>query len=96
MIEERCQFWAKKRFLKVGSYLRKISKAEICTHVRELDSMSELSGFVYIKSHVTLHVNSEAQKVNYEYCMVNILSWSLNKRQLNYNYERSRLAYDAL
>ena len=53
MIEERCQFWAKKRFLKVGSYLRKISKAEICTHVRELDSMSELSGFVYIKSHVT-------------------------------------------
>ena len=30
----------------------------------ELDSMSELSGFVYIKSHVTLHVNSEAQKMN--------------------------------
>ena len=24
-------------FLKVGSYLRKFSKAEICTHVRELD-----------------------------------------------------------
>ena len=33
MIKERCQFWAKKRFLKVGSYLRKISKAEIWTHV---------------------------------------------------------------
>ena len=30
----------------------------------ELDSMSELSGFVYIKSHVTLHVKSKAQKVN--------------------------------
>ena len=31
----------------------------------ELDSMmSELSGFVYIRSHVTLHVNSKAQKVN--------------------------------
>ena len=26
--------------------------------------MSELSGFVYIKSHVTLHVKSKAQKVN--------------------------------
>ena len=30
----------------------------------ELDSMSELSGFVYIKSHVILHVKSKAQKVN--------------------------------
>ena len=61
-------------FLEGGQLFKKNSKAEICTHVRELDSMSELSGFVYIKSHVTLHVNSEAQKVNYEYCMVNILS----------------------
>ena len=26
--------------------------------------MSELSGFVYIKSHVILHVQSKAQKVN--------------------------------
>ena len=53
----------------MGSYLRKISKAEICTHVREFDSMSELSGFVYLKSHVTLHVKlhvkSKAQKENY-------------------------------
>ena len=31
--KERWQFWAKKRFLKVGSYLRKISKAEVWTHV---------------------------------------------------------------
>ena len=31
----------------------------------ELDSMSELSGFVYIKSHVILHVKCKAQKVNY-------------------------------
>ena len=30
----------------------------------ELDSMSELSGFVYIKSYVILHVKSKAQKVN--------------------------------
>ena len=27
--------------------------------------MSELSGFVYIVSHVTLHVKSNAEKVNY-------------------------------
>ena len=31
----------------------------------ELDSMSKLSGFVYIKIHVILHVTSKAQKVNY-------------------------------
>ena len=31
----------------------------------ELNSMSELSGFVYIKSHVILHVKSKAQKVNW-------------------------------
>ena len=30
----------------------------------ELDSMSELLGFVYIKNHVILHVKSKAQKVN--------------------------------
>ena len=30
----------------------------------ELDSISELSGFVYNKCHVTLHVTSKAQKVN--------------------------------
>ena len=30
----------------------------------ELDSMSELSVFVYIKSHLTLYVKSTAQKVN--------------------------------
>ena len=36
MIKERCQFWAKKRFSKVGSYLRKISKAEIWTYVRPI------------------------------------------------------------
>ena len=30
----------------------------------ELDSMSELSGFVDIKSHVILHVKYKAQKVN--------------------------------
>ena len=31
----------------------------------ELDSMSKLSEFVYIKSHVTLHAKSKAQKVNW-------------------------------
>ena len=30
----------------------------------ELDSMSELSGFVYIKNHVILHVKFKAQKLN--------------------------------
>ena len=34
----------------------------------ELDSMSELSGFGYIKSHVTL-LKSEAQKVNCVYLL---------------------------
>ena len=34
----------------------------------ELDSMSELSGFGYIKSHVTL-LKSEAQKVNWVYLL---------------------------
>ena len=33
----------------------------------ELDSMSELSGFVYIKNHMTLQVKSKAQKVNSYY-----------------------------
>ena len=33
MTKERYQFRAKRRFLKVGSYLRKISKAEVRTHV---------------------------------------------------------------
>ena len=32
--------------------------------------MSKLSGFGYIKSHVTLHVKSEAQKVNCVYISV--------------------------
>ena len=38
-----------------------LKKFHICC---ELDSMSELSGFVYIKNHVILHVKSKAQKVN--------------------------------
>ena len=41
--------------------------------------MSELSGFVYIKSHVTLHVKSKAQKVN---CLeIPNFSSSVEKRQ---------------
>ena len=31
----------------------------------ELDAMSELSGFVYTKGHLTLHVKSKAQRVNW-------------------------------
>ena len=52
--------------MKVGRYLRKISKAEIWILVLRapLDSMFELSGFVYIKNHVILHVKSKAEKVN--------------------------------
>ena len=33
MIQERCQFRAKKRFLKVGGYLKKIAKAEVWSRV---------------------------------------------------------------
>ena len=44
-------------FLKVDSYLRISSKAEVWTHVLRARLVSELSGFVYIKSHVILHVS---------------------------------------
>ena len=37
----------------MGSYLGKLAKPKFGHMYRELDSMSELSGFVYIKSHVT-------------------------------------------
>ena len=37
----------------------------------ELDSLSDLLGFVYIKSHVTLHAKSKAQKVNLYYSREN-------------------------
>ena len=47
----------------MGSYLRKFPKPKFEHMCCELDSMSELSGFVYIKSHVKLHVKSKAQKV---------------------------------
>ena len=56
--------------MKVGSYLRKISKAEFGYTCCELDSMSKLSGFVYIKSHVTLYVKSKAGPHAYSYMPV--------------------------
>ena len=65
MTKERCQFWAKWRFLKVGSYLRKISKAEVRTHELRARLNVQHSRFVYIKIHVILHVTSKAQKVYY-------------------------------
>ena len=34
MTKERCQFKAKRRFLKVGRYLGKISEAQVWTHTR--------------------------------------------------------------
>ena len=43
-------------FLESWQLFKKISKGFMCC---ELDSMSELSRFVYIKSHVTLHVKSK-------------------------------------
>ena len=49
----------------------------------ELDSMSELSGFVYIKSQVTLHVKSKAQKVYWNL----ILAYWMQKL-LNCSYKR--------
>ena len=33
MTKERCQFKAKRRFLKVGRYLGKISEAQVWTHM---------------------------------------------------------------
>ena len=48
----------------MGSYLGKLAKPKFGHKYCELDSMSELSGFVYIKSHSTLHVKSKAQRVN--------------------------------
>ena len=57
MTKGRCQFWAKRRFLKVGSYLRKISKAEVRTRVlRARLNVRTFSGFGYINSHVILQV----------------------------------------
>ena len=49
----------------------KLPKPKFGHMCRELDSMSELSGFCYsyIKSHVTLHVKSEALKVNWVYLL---------------------------
>ena len=47
----------------------KLPKPKFGHMCRELDSMSELSGFGCIKSHVTLHVKSEAQKVNCVYLL---------------------------
>ena len=52
-------------FLEVGQlFKKKYPKPKFGHMCCELDSMSEFSGFVYIKSHMTLHVNSKAQKVN--------------------------------
>ena len=46
-------------------FKKKLPKPKFGVVCCELNSMSVLSGFVYIKSHVTLHVKSKAQKVNY-------------------------------
>ena len=56
--------WAYGTWKTIHDTSRKISKAEVWTHVLQLDSVSELSGFVDIKSHVILHVKYKAQKVN--------------------------------
>ena len=53
--------------LESGKLLRKIFKAEVCTRAASSTQMSELSGFVHSKSHVTLQVKSQAQKVNWSY-----------------------------
>ena len=49
----------------------------------ELDSMSELSGFIYIKSQVTLHVKSKAQKVYW-----NLILAYWKQKLLNCSYKR--------
>ena len=63
MIKERCQFWAKKRFLKVGSYLRKIFKAEIWTRAA---SSTQCPNFRGLKSNAH-KVNSFFSKAGYSW-----------------------------
>ena len=50
--------------LESGKLFKKNFQSRSLDTCCELDSMSELSGFVYIKNHVILHVKSKAQKVN--------------------------------
>ena len=50
--------------LEGGALFKKNFQSRSLDTCCELDSMSELSGFVYIKNHVILHVKSKAQKVN--------------------------------
>ena len=50
--------------LEGGTLFKKNFQSRSLDTCCELDSMSELSGFVYIKNHVILHVKSKAQKVN--------------------------------
>ena len=50
--------------LESGKLFKKNLKPNFGHMCCELDTMSELSRFVYIKSYVILHVKSKAQKVN--------------------------------
>ena len=56
--------------LKIGIFLLSfiwscVKQVVISLPLKQIRRMSELSGFVYIKSYGALHVNSKAQKVNY-------------------------------
>ena len=70
MIEERWNEDERRNILESGKLLKelKLPKPKFGHMCYELDSMSELSGFGYIKSHVTL-LKSEAQKVNCVYLL---------------------------
>ena len=56
--------------LKIGIFLLSfiwscVKQVVISLPLKQIRRMSELSGFVYIKSYGALHVNSKAKKVNY-------------------------------
>ena len=51
-------------FLESGKLIKGNFQSRNLDTCCELNSMSELLWFVYIKSHMTLHVKSKAQKIN--------------------------------
>ena len=62
MIQRKSQFRAKKSLTTVKTIYNKISKPKFGTCVAE--PMSELSELIYIKSHTTLHMKSNAENVD--------------------------------
>ena len=63
MIQRKSQFRAKKSLTTVKTIYNKISKPKFGTCV--VEPMSELSELIYIKSHMTLHMKSNAENVDW-------------------------------